>query len=154
VDSLRAVFNSKNRPDIPFKFGAANLLFTFLAVGILGYHFGINGIAVSMLLSAVSNIFLLVLAFKMMQSSMRMLFPAIWPVIACTGLVAISALGARTVLEYLALPPWLVLMMAIITGCLVYVSSMMLFFQNTARGVLETINVVIGREKNMVSPTV
>lgn len=147
VDSLRAVFNCKDRPDIPFKFSLVSLSFTFLSVGGLGYMYNVNGVAAGMLISTLPSFYLLQLAFRMMQVPLKMVLKALWPVVACTGIVMITAHISRLALMQCALPPWTVLLGAIIAGAASYGLSLVVLFPKIVSGIFDTISVVVGRPR-------
>ena len=54
--ATRIIFILKGRPDIPFKFNVAFLSFTIALVALLGYFYGIMGVALGMALSTLPNI--------------------------------------------------------------------------------------------------
>ncbi|MBE3038276.1 MAG: lipopolysaccharide biosynthesis protein, partial [Chloroflexi bacterium] len=78
------IFLCKNRPDLPFKFGLLQLGVTLVAVGGLGFAFGLNGIALGMVVSTSSGLYPAVFALRMVRSSLARLLSALWPSIAGT----------------------------------------------------------------------
>ena len=139
MQPLGSIFLCKNRPDIPFKFGLVRLVFTFAVVGVLGYLYGLNGVAGGMLASTLPSIYLLLLAFKMTESSPVKLLSALWVPMAASGASMLCAYGARFGLELFGLAQWGILLCSVLAGITGYMACIFLFFPATASEILDTI---------------
>lgn len=144
VQPLWSIFLCKNRPDIPFKFGLIQLVFTFSAVGILGYLYGLNGVASGMLTSTLPSLYIILLAFKMTESSPIKLFFALWIPVVASGASMLCAYGMRFGLDFLGLAQWVVLLCSILAGIAGYLVCLFVVFPATTKEIQQTIFTIIG----------
>lgn len=150
MQPLVSIFLCKNRPDIPFKFGLIQLVFTFSAVGILGYLYGLNGVAAGMLTSTLPSLYIILLAFKMTESSPVKLFFALWVPAAASGASMLCAYGMRFGLDFLGLAQWVVLLCSILAGIACYLICLFVVSPATTKEIQQTIFTIIRDHKKSV----
>jgi len=143
---LGSLFLCKNRPDVPFKFSLCTLAFTFAAVAMLGYAFGLVGVAWGMLVSLAPHFVLLWYAFRMLGVPLRRFFRAMAPPTISATVSSASALVVALPLETLGMPMPIVLAVSVAAGVLGYVATMVVLFRETLRDVGQTIRIVLGRK--------
>jgi len=141
---IGSIFLCKNRPDIPFKFSLVTLAFTFSVVGILGYLYSLNGVAAGMLASTLPSIYLLLLAFKMTESSPVKLLSALWVPAVASGVSMLCAYGMRFGLELLGLASLIVLLGSVLAGVVGYMVCLFVVFPATSKEILQSIITIIG----------
>lgn len=145
LSPLGSLFLCMKRPDIPFKFSLCTLAFTFGAVAGLGWAFGLNGVAVGMLVSLAPHLFLLWLAFHMMGVRLGRFFKGLVPAIIAAAVSSGLAFAAAHVLQLFYAPMAVSLVGAIAIGAIGYFGTMALFFRDTIRDVKQTVRIVLGR---------
>ena len=146
MQPLGSIFLCKDRPDIPFKFGLVRLVFTFFVVGVLGYLYGLNGVAGGMLASTLPAIYIFHLAFKMTESSPLKLLSALWVPAAATGTSMLCAYGMTLGLKLFELAQWSVLVCSVLAGVAGYVVCLFGLFPVASKEILETISAIVGRK--------
>ena len=144
MQPLGSIFLCKNRPDIPFKFGLVRLVFTFFVVSILGYLYGLNGVAGGMLVSTLPSVYILFFAFKMTESSPVKLLSALWAPMAASAASMLCAYGARLGLGHFGLAQWGVLLGSVLIGAIGYAVCLFVAFSATTREILKTISTIMG----------
>jgi len=144
--STGAVFQCKNRPDIPFKFGLLRFIFTFAIVIALGRLYGLNGVAIGMALSTVPDFFLVRVAFRMTRIPLYYFVSNLLSPVVVSG---ISVLGAyiiyrtmNNILDNQAIN----LIISIVAGALSYFLSFLMIFPLEVEKIVETLRIVMGRE--------
>ena len=145
------LFLCKDRPDIPFKFGLVRLVFTFFIVGILGYLYELKGVATGMLVSNLPSFYLLLLAFKITESSPVKLLSALWVPVAASGLLMLGAYGVRLGLESFGLAPWGVFLLSILSGIAGYIICLFVLFPTATKEILQTITTLMGYKAEKLS---
>jgi O-antigen/teichoic acid export membrane protein len=125
---LGAIFNCKNRPDLPFKISLIGLLWTVSVVGGLAYYYGLIGIAFGMVLAVLDGYVSLFIAFKMIDAKVKNLLLKILPVLICSLLSSISSYLFIVIFENKFNSSTL-LIASISVGVLVYFYSIYVFFR-------------------------
>lgn len=143
--SIDAIFLCKNRPDLPFKFGLLEFAVTFAVVGVLGYRFGLNGVALGMVIGVLPGLYMAHFALRMVHQSIWQLAWALWPPLAATMGCAALALGATMITEALDLPHWGILAAAVPAGFLAYLGVLFFGFPDQIKMIKETISLVLRR---------
>jgi lipopolysaccharide exporter len=141
------LFLCKNRPDIPFKFGLCSLGFTFAAVLGFGYFFGLNGVALGMLVSVAPTLVLLGLAFHMTETRLRKLLRALIPAIFAATFSSALAWGTVQFMEWYDGRTVVVFFCSVTAGVLGYLGIISTVFRSTLQEIKETIRIVLGRNK-------
>lgn len=144
---LGTIFMCKDRPDIPFKCNLYTLVFTFLAVGGLGYAFGLNGVALGMLVSLLPQLVYLWLAFRLMQTPLSKMMFAMKTSVVSAVVSSLLAWGTVVVIDGAGGADYLCLMAAVIVGAGSYFGTMFCFFRSTIREVTDTVRIVLARRK-------
>ena len=144
---IGALFLCKNRPDIPFKYGLCTLIVTFGAVAGFGYAFGLNGVALGMLVSVSPSVVSVWLAFRLVHKSPLMLLkglrvPAIAACVSSLGAYAVSS-----IVTHFCEVNAVILACAVATGALAYFSAIRICFPETLRETVQTMKVIIGRKR-------
>jgi len=142
-----AIFLCKDRPDLPFKFSLMQLMITFAAVGSLGYKYGLNGVALGMVIGTMPWLYVTSFALRMIHCSPLRLAKALGPfMVATAGCVALAVV-VRKLTETLGLPTWSVLVCAVLAGVLGYLSVILIWFPDEVKGVRETIRIILKKAR-------
>ncbi|WP_457570421.1 lipopolysaccharide biosynthesis protein [Desulfovulcanus sp.] len=144
MQPIGSIFLCKDRPDILFKFSLVRLTFTFFIVSVLGYWYGLNGIAVGMLASTLPSMYILYLAFKMTKSSLRKLLRALSIPTAASVASMLCAFGMKEGLGFVGLAQWNILLGSVMTGAIGYIVCVLVMFPDTAKEIWHTISTVLG----------
>jgi len=144
---IGAVFLCKGRPDIPFKLMLARLAFTFAAVGILGYFFGLVGIAAGVAVSVLPFFLNLWVAAKLTRTSVLSLPRALGPVLIAAATCYATAWSVRYAVGSWGGANWQILVFAVPAGGLAYVLTYMLFLRGEVADISRTVRTVLGRSK-------
>lgn len=147
VSPVGAIFVCKDRPDMPFKYTTVTLVITVVAVGSLGWAFGLNGVALGMLVSTLPYVWIIWLAFRMIHSSLLGVPRALLAPTAASAILGICTLTARVVAEGLGARPWHVLLCAVPAGATGYIGTLLLVFRHDVMGIRDTIRTVVGRQR-------
>ncbi|MGM5483022.1 MAG: lipopolysaccharide biosynthesis protein [Nanobdellota archaeon] len=141
---LGAIFNCKNRPDLPFKISIVGLVWTALVVWILGYFYGLIGISLGMVLSVLPGYASALIAFRMLDVSLDTLFRSLKPIlISATGSGLISY-AFSNILQAAGLPLIGVLVLAVIAGALVYFIILYYVFPVLICEILQVLEDIVG----------
>jgi len=146
---IGSIFLCKNRPDIPFKFSMVALVFTFSVVCILGYLYGLNGVAAGMLTSTLPSLYLIHLAFKMTESSPIILLSVLWVPTVASIMSMLCAYGVSFGLEFYGLNQWATLMCSVLSGIAGYIVCLLVMFPSTTREILQSISTITGYNVSM-----
>lgn len=141
---IGAIFYCKRRPDLPFKFAVFTLAWTAFVVGILGYRYGVIGVATGMLISTLAPFFAVRLASKMIGMPVKIIFYALWPAAISTTLCGLSAIMAKKIILLTEVNNGIALTVGIITGAVVYSLSLVILFKSLTREIISTIDTVCG----------
>lgn len=141
------VFLCKGRPDILFKFELANVLFAIAAISGLGWLFGLEGVALGMVLSSAPSLVLVVLAFRWMRTPMARLFVELLPPVLASALCGAAAFAASQALGVAGLPWTVRLAVAVPTGVVVYVGTLVLLFPSVLAQLWTMCAIVLGRRR-------
>ena len=133
VQPLGAVFNCKNRPDLPFKISSLSLVWTAFVVGGLGFYYGVNGVALGMILSVFPGYISICIAFRMIDGSPYQLLKSVWPVFTSSLFCALSAYSVSILCKTIALPVAVSLLISILTGAVFYILTILLVFPDMAK---------------------
>ena len=144
VTPIGSIFLCKQRPDINFKFGVATFLLTMTAVATLGPLYGLNGVASGMLISTLSYLYIINLAFKMTAFTPVKLSSALWAPTAATGISMMCAYGVRYLLASGGAPSWIALVCSVASGAIGYIAWLFVIFRPTVVEVTKTAHTVIG----------
>lgn len=126
--SLGAIFNSKNRPDLQFKISLFGLIWTTIAVGILGNLFGLIGVATGMILSVGVEYIALYIAFKLVNGKLIILFDALLPIFICSVACGLGAFTASYLFKSVSMCSIVVLFISVATGGGIYIMSIYLYY--------------------------
>jgi O-antigen/teichoic acid export membrane protein len=66
MDLCRTIFLCKHRPDLPFKFETLSLITAGISISILGYLYGLTGIAIAMVITRMTSLLATYYAVKML----------------------------------------------------------------------------------------
>ncbi len=135
---VRDVFNCVDRPDIPFKFSVISLIFTIVSVSILGFFFGILGVAWAMMISTLPIFILLILAFNIIGASIYRLVKEVLPIIISSLITMIVAYFVQSSMEITNFQDILILIVSIFSGALAYWVSLKIGFKKTYYEIIET----------------
>ncbi len=142
---IGSIFYCKNRPDIPFKISLISLLFTGFSVGVLGYFYGLNGVAVGMLLPVFPSYLILQYVFRrILGVNLFELFRVVFPVLVSSLLCALFVFLFKGLLIIFSVNLVLVLIMSIFFGSVVYFFSLFFLFRSFFLEVLELFSLVSG----------
>jgi len=167
------VFLCRNRPDLIFKYGLVTAGFTIVVVVVLGYLFGLYGVAWGMVISLAPNALIIRKAFRMTHTPVRKLVATLVPpavtaaassaaaFLVCQGLgqadlsVLVGfftshgapAAEAEQTLRVggPVLDELVRLVASVATGAAAYLAVMRVFFADSMRDVWETVRVVFAR---------
>ena len=142
--SYGTIFFCKNRPDLPFKFGIVEMFLTAGFVTVFGYAYGINGVALGMVMGALLQLVVVYYALHMVHSSLGRLWKALRPVVISTLGCVVMTLGARATCESFGLPSWVVLLAAVPAGALGYMGVMAVCFPQELVEAREIIRMTFG----------
>lgn len=148
LSPVGSLFLCKNRPDVPFKFSLCTLLVTCSAVALLGYLYGLIGVASGMAISLIPHIFLAWLAFRMLRHPFPKLLKSLKPAGISSVISSVLAFLAANTLESGNLPCGVVLPIAVAAGMFSYAAALRLLFPETLTDVQETARLVMSRKMN------
>ena len=124
-----SIFLVKNRPDIPFKFSIVTFIVTLITVSIGGSLYGINGVALGMLLSTIPYMYIINLACVMTSTSILRYIKGILPnILALLSFIVCSSLTINF-LENLT-NNFVSIVAAVLIGLIGYIFSLYLFFND------------------------
>lgn len=123
-----AIFNCKNRPDIPFKISFFSLLWTAAVVGFLGYMYGIIGVATGMIVSLAPSFLSVWIAHKMLEAKMIFLFKSLLPILFSAICCAAVAYASCTILLNIGVTIAGTLGIAVFFGGATYILTIIIFF--------------------------
>ncbi|HKJ78326.1 MAG TPA: oligosaccharide flippase family protein, partial [Prolixibacteraceae bacterium] len=127
---LRAIFYSKNRPDLQFKFSLFGLIWTAIAIGVLGNLFGLIGVAAGMVLSVIVEYIALIIAFKLVKGKLIVLLDAVLPIYLCAAICGLGAFAISKLFQEIGMPNGVVLLVSVAIGGGVYIMSLYLLYPN------------------------
>lgn len=139
-----AVLLSKHRPDIPFKVSVISITWTTICISILGSLWGIVGVAVGMVFSTIPSYITVYFAFKLTEQSITARLKTLIPIVIST--IFCSA-GAFTVKQYMLsvdAPLYLNLIASVAFGAFVYITTLLVFFNNYSSQLVHTLESAIG----------
>jgi len=143
---MGGVFYSKNRPDIPFKMSFVVLIFTTIVVGVLGHFYGLNGVAVGMLLSVFPSFLILWFAFlRLLNVNPIRLFRSLFPVFLSSFLSALVTSSFVKLTIFSGLDAVLGLCVSLLLGLSVYILSFLVLFRSFVEEVFKTFGLIFGR---------
>lgn len=145
VQPLSSIFYCRGRPDIPFKFSLIRLSFTFTVVALLGYFYGLTGIAIGILVSVLPSFYILHVAFKMLRESPLKLGKKLLVPSAATGISMLCAYLVSSGLTVVQLGITSSLVLSILSGAIGYCAPFLMLFHKTRREVFSTL-------VNIISP--
>ncbi len=146
---IGSIFYCKDRPDIPFKISLVSLFFTGLSVGILGYFYGLNGVAVGMLVPVFPSFLFLYYVFRrVLGVNLFELFRVVFPVLASSFLCALFAFFVKNLLFAFDVNLVLILIVSVLVGSLVYICSLLFLFRSFFLEILDLFALASGIELN------
>ncbi len=128
VQPIGAIFNCKKRPDIPFKLSIILVIWTAIAVGSLGFLYGINGVAIGMVLSVIPGYIGIWIAFKMVATNLRQLWKSLFPVIFSTFVCGFGAYVSSQIFQIYEMGLFVTLFVSIVLGAFLYVLTLYSIF--------------------------
>ena len=141
-----SIFYCKKRPDIQFKISACVLIWTFIVVGTLGYAWGINGVAVGMILSVIPEYISLFIAYRMLQEKLGALFKSIFPVIISSFFCSSAAYFVSIWLLDENISLFSVCSISILIGSLIYILSFFILFKQVLFDSIRKVEIIIGKK--------
>lgn len=144
-ENIGAVFNCKNRPDLPFKISLVGLIWTAVVVSVLGSMYGLNGVAVAMVLSVIPSYVSLIIASRLLQLRLP-IFKALTPSFVSATACGLGAYAVSCFLNAVELPLGWILPLAIIFGAIVYIFMLYFFFPKTVSDALVLLKKIAGIE--------
>ena len=145
---IGSVFNSKHRPDLLFKFSLFQLGVTLVAVGALGYFFGLNGVAFGMLIVQLGSLVQLKMMAVLVNASLTTVLASLKQAFWATAFMMAVLWPIKMTLTQSGLQAYLILLCTVPLGVVIYVLSLRLLYRDVFDDVLETANRVVG-EQNM-----
>ncbi len=147
TNSVRYIFQCKDRPDIPFKFSIITLVFTIMAVCLFGYLYGITGVAIGMLISTLPNFYFVYMGIKMINLSLSELFNACWPVIVSTVIAMISAYLIMAFFSFFSINNYIILPCSILSGVVGFLIFLRFGFESFFSELIGTFKIIAGLDK-------
>lgn len=129
LDFSKNIFLCKNRPDIPFKFELATLFIAVLSVSILGSLYGLNGVAIGMVLARASSVFSCYSALKMINSSLDQLVKSLSSPFFSTIIMMIFVYLSIFTMEMFYIHKFAQMGIAMIVGIVSYIITIRLLFK-------------------------
>lgn len=151
LSSSMSIFLCLNRPDLQFKYGIFQFLVVLAAVAGFGYFYGINGVALGMVIGTFPWLYMAYAALRMVHYSYGTLVQVLWPPLIATIGCMMVAFGIRILGEYYALPDWAILLWSIPAGALTYFGIILVFFADELREVWRIIRLILGRSPKAIS---
>ena len=133
-EPMGAIFNCKNRPDLPFKISLGGLVWTALTVVVLGSNYGLNGVAIAMVLSVAPAYVSLIIASRLFQLRLP-IFRALIPSFISSSACGLIAYTVSRLLKTFGMPLGWVLFLAVLLGAIGYIFTLFLFFPKTKKDV-------------------
>ncbi len=128
VQPLGAIFNRIDRPDLPFKISTITLVWTVIVVWLLGHLYGLNGVAIGMVLSTLPGYISTWIAFRMINAKVSQLSFAVWPVFMSAILCGLTAFITSFFLKNTEMALFIVLGLSIMSGAIAYILSCIFLF--------------------------
>jgi len=151
LSSSSAIFLCLNRPDLQFKYGIFQFSVVLAAVAGFGYFYGINGVALGMVVGTFPWLYMAYNALRMVHYSYGKLAQALWPpILATVGCMSV-AFGVRILGEYFELSDWAILLWAVPTGALAYFGVLLAFFADEIKEVWQIIRLIIRKSPAPIS---
>ncbi len=145
--SIGTIFLVKERPELLFKIEFFKLSITVVSVSLLGYAYGIVGVAMGMSLSAILTFWLsLLIAFRLIKMRISLLLREIMPIIIASLLTGIGAFWVEYFLHAL-LPLLFAFILSILVGMLIYFLTFLLLFNQTYQEIIALIHSVRYKEQ-------
>lgn len=139
-----AIFNCKNRPDLPFKMGVARFLVAVVSVVVFGYYLGVIGVAVGMLISTAPSAYSIHLIIKITDARWRMFFKELAPIVVSSGLSSLSAFSVCFLLKLAGGGNLVAFAAAVAVGVFIYVAVLRILFVETLRDIAKVAEEVAG----------
>ena len=140
VQPMGYIFYCKNRPDIPYKTSSLVLFFSVIIIGLLGYFYGLLGIACGMLFSVFPSIVVLFLVFLyLLRVNPFKFLLSLFPVFAsslCSYLVVLVVKKIFFVIKFDSLG---VLIVSSLVGLLVYLGFIFFLFPFIIKEIIQKI---------------
>lgn len=141
-----ALLYCKNRPDIPFKISIVTMVWTVLAVLGLGKLYGINGIALGMLLSVLPSYSSVYYSFKFTNASYLQIIKSLFPVVVSTFVCSGVALGCKVFWLNINGNHIVALTLSVSMGACFYVLTLFRVYPMYARSILEMAEDILDRK--------
>jgi len=144
-----SIFYCKNRPDIPFKISLISLFLTAFSVGVLGYFYGLNGVAVGVLVPVFPSYLILQYVFRrVLGVNLFELFRVVFPVLVSSLLCASFAFLVKKLFIIFGINLILILIISIFSASVVYFFSLLFLFRSFFLEILDLFSVVSGINLN------
>lgn len=141
---ITSLFNSKSRPDIPFKISFVEFFVTVISVTILGYNFGLIGVSFGVLLSVLPLFFLV--NFYLKKIFNKNLFKVISensPVLLSSFFSSVSAFLIKKMLLKTALAEQITLVISILIGGIMYILSIFILRPDLVKSAIDNFKVIV-----------
>jgi O-antigen/teichoic acid export membrane protein len=145
IQPVGAIFNCKNRPDLPFKFTAVMTLVTFAVVASLGRLYGVVGVAAGMTVALAPLYFVLRSAFRLAGARTSELLSALVPASVSSLAMGACAYLAKEVVHNLGANHASALIAGVLAGVLVYPLALRLLFADAFESAMDSARAVLGR---------
>lgn len=142
VQPLGAVILCKHRPEIMFKQAVISCTATAVFVCLGAWLWGVVGVATGMLLSTLSYIYVIIIAFKLTKTSPKLLLKTLMPATIVTIISSSAALICYNLLvinyNFMLIIPF-----AIVAGIISYIYSYYIMFKSDFNDILLTARSII-----------
>jgi len=145
---ISVIFLCKNRPDLPLKISFFSFIFTFAAVGGLGFVYGLVGVAAGMLVATIPNVVPIWIAFRIINIPLSSLFAALMPPTICAATSTFLTLVTVHLLILKGNSDYIILAISILVGVITYATTMWFFFRETRLEVFKACSTVISRKSS------
>lgn len=134
-----------NRPDMPFKFSILTVCITFLSVFYLGLNYGLNGVALAMLLSTFPGILQVFWMYRFIKGKMKPLLLNIAAFFTAALICGTTSFILKNHLLNQGAGNILTIILSSISGALVYLVCMLTMFKKQFLELLDLVEQTTGK---------
>ncbi len=140
---VNSVYLVNNRPDISFRTSLINLFFSVPIVTGMGYVYGINGVALGMLISLIPYVFInYYWAVKITSNFLLSLIRSLLAPSLATILCMISAKLGHNIVGLLGYSIFLQIFVAVLLGGVIYIGFLFVFAKNLFLEIVDMISIL------------
>ncbi|GAB6162468.1 lipopolysaccharide biosynthesis protein [Desulfothermus naphthae] len=141
---IGSIFYCKNRPDLQSKIAFINLIFTAISISILGYFYGLIGVALGMLVSCLPSFIILWYAFHvLLEKNFFMLFKELWPIIFSSLMCLFGTFWVKKLCLIFHLNIQIVSLITIFSGAIIYVICIFILFNSLIKEIFKNIGLIL-----------